>query len=299
MDQSLESQAIQQTIDILLSREIVVGRESDLEDPIMEATRAMLSEEARRHSRSARRLAVAIPIVGLLIGLITLLFVTDQSKGTIFSVLIAVYGIGLPLLHLLPSRRGLRERRRKMASSLAGEFDVRSIGPLIDVWKTDDKQTTEISEKALIDLLPRLKASDSALLDEQHRARLCYCLSLPLENPLYKDARSFLRPATEKQIAFRVAILQAFKQVGDSSAFPFVERLAKREAKTTGEKRVKEAAEVCLPVLRLRAKQERPGRTLLRAADGTMADENKLLRPVAGARESDSEMLLRPGQRDG
>ncbi|HLK56104.1 MAG TPA: hypothetical protein VKU00_06055 [Chthonomonadaceae bacterium] len=119
-----------------------------------------------------------------------------------------------------------------------------------------------------------------------------------VENPLHKDVRALFRPADSRAIAFRVAILQAFAQVGDSKALPVVERLAKGETKTEGEKRIQEAAQACMPALQLRADCAGHSRTLLCAANAAASHEDTLLRPAGGQQKAEPEKLLRPSQRD-
>jgi hypothetical protein len=183
-----------------------------------------------------------------------------------------------------------------MAAKLIEQGDMRSIGPLVDALHLDDGMTREIAFAALIDLLPRLKASDAALLNEAQRAKLCQLLSLPVENPLYKDIRGLFRPANNKAVDFRVAIRQAFAQVGDSKALGVVERLATREAKTEGERRIQEAAEACLPALQTRADLERSSQTLLRASMPSSDASDTLLRPATGTQDSAPEQLLRASE---
>ena len=92
-----------------------------------------------------------------------------------------------------------------------------------------------------------------------------------------------------------MAILQAFAQVGDSSALPIVEKLAREEAKTVDQRRIQEAAQECLPALRLRAQKERDPHTLLRATGSAGNDTETLLRAATTVQETPPEQLLRPG----
>ncbi len=165
---------------------------------------------------------------------------------------------------------------------------------LIDALKLDDLKTREIAQDALISVLPRLQASDAALLNDAQRAKLCHILSLPVENPLFKDVRYLFQPARNSAIDIRIAILQAFEQVGDSKALSVVERLAKREAGSAGEKRIQEAANQCLPALQLRTEEQRSSQTLLRAADASSAATDTLLRATTGTQDVQTEQLLRP-----
>ena len=213
-------------------------------------------------------------------------------------VLSGTLSVGLILsLFIVNSARKPRLRRRTLTARIADQYDVRSVGPLIDALHLDDAKTREIAIAALTDLLPCLKASDTALLDESQRAKLCHLLSVPVENPLHKDVRALFQPADSRAIAFRVAILQAFEQVGDSKALPVV-RLAKVKRKTEGEKRIQEAAQACMPALQLRADCEGRSRTLLRAANAAASHEDTLLRPAGGQQKAEPEKLLRPSQRE-
>lgn len=217
-------------------------------------------------------------------------------------VLPGTLSVGLIVsLFIVNSARNARLRRRALIAQVADQqdqFNTRSIGPLIDALYLDDAKTREIAIAALTEILPTLKASDTALLNESQRARLCYLISVSVDNPLHKDVRALFRPADTRAIAFRVAILQAFEQVGDSNALAVVERLARGETKTAGESLIREAALACLPALQMRTQCEDRSRTLLRAAGAEANHEVALLRPVDGQHEVEPEKLLRSSQQD-
>ncbi|MCW3098404.1 MAG: hypothetical protein JWL77_4022 [Chthonomonadaceae bacterium] len=187
-----------------------------------------------------------------------------------------------------------RKRLRPLAQMLAGLHDVRAAGSLIDTLKLEDRKIHAIAIESLIELLPRLTASDIDLLNAEQRTLLCWKLSSP-PNRFDGNLRPLSQTAYEQQIAFRIAILQAFAQVGDSRALPIVERLARGETKTEEQKRIQKAARECLPLLKLRIEQQRSIQTLLRASDASHADPETLLRPMKGAQETHPEQLLRPG----
>ena len=205
--------------------------------------------------------------------------------------LLALVGI-LSLLFRSDAR--LRKRCIKILGPLSALSDVRAVGPLVNTLKMDYRGIHRVAVAALIDLLPCLQADEADLLNAEQRGLLCRQLSKPLKT-LPANANAASQEVYVRAIAFRVAILQAFAQVGDSSALPLVERLAHGEATTRGQRAIQEAARQCLPALMLRAEQERNGQTLLRAANAADAEGETLLRAAKGARETRHDQLLRPG----
>jgi hypothetical protein len=187
-----------------------------------------------------------------------------------------------------------RKRLRPLAQMLAGLHDVRAIGPLIDTLKLEDRKIHAIALESLTELLPSLTANDSDLLTTEQRALLDSKLR-GMPNRLDGNLRSLSPAAHEQQIAFCIAILKAFGQVGDRTALPTVERLAQREAKTAEQQRVQEAARACLPLLKLRIEQQHSNQTLLRASSPADTDVETLLRPAKDSQETPSNQLLRPG----
>lgn len=189
---------------------------------------------------------------------------------------------------------GSRKQGRRISQTLVSLDDVHTVGPLIDALKLDDSKTHQAVVDALTALLPRLRTEEAHLLNAEQRTHLCRHLSKG-SNSLARNTGPHLQVAAAKAVAFRVAILQAFAQVGDSRALPTVERLAQQLAKTAAQKRIQEEAIACLPALCLRAEQERDTRTLLRAAAASDAGAKTLLRAARGDQETAPEQLLRPG----
>lgn len=128
----------------------------------------------------------------------------------------------------------------------------------------------------MISLLPRMKASDAALLSPEQR----FFLNRALKS---------------KDTALTLAILKAWEQVGDASAIGKVEKLA--EGRGRGERipKVVEAAKDCLPALRQSAERQQIGSQLLRPSDGNLTPSDVLLRPaMPHAPTEPSNQLLRP-----
>ena len=172
-------------------------------------------------------------------------------------------------------RIGMRYRRTTEA--LAAADDVRIVGPLINRLRIDKKSLfgPGVVRQALTRLLPRLRASDASLITAEQQAHLSRSLA----------ALAKLGHDTELQLA----ILAALQQVGGEQAVPVVEGLAH----TSGERRVREAAQACLPYLQERAKHERSRNTLLRASSATARDGGQLLRSTEGSTTTGPEELLR------
>ena len=141
---------------------------------------------------------------------------------------------------------------------------------------------------ALITLLPQLQAADAALLTPSHRHYL---------NSLLRW--EFLTiAAVGPEDALVVAILKAYEQVGDTKAIPYVKRLVGMKARSNRQRVLQQAAQECLPLLRVNASGIDVTKTLLRAS---MPDTNTpeiLLRPVISATTTSDAELLRAATDD-
>jgi hypothetical protein len=91
----------------------------------------------------------------------------------------------------------------------------------------------------------------------------------------------------------KIAALRALEQVGDETALPVVEKLAK----SAGDTQVRFAAQECLPFLQQRADQVRVEQTLLRAS-GPGSSADVLLRPASNGAEAAPQQLLRASRVD-
>lgn len=181
-------------------------------------------------------------------------------------------------------RISLSTKRVAMMRKQAQQRDIKAVGLLAEAltWPEQDLQYEAAS--ALTALLPLLKANHASLLSAAQRDCLHQQLTLP-------NARS--------QSDLIVAILQAFQQVGDTAAIPYVERLANAGARTPQEQKVVLEAQECLPYLRLCADNNAASHSLLRASSMTdTAAADNLLRPARESPETRPEQLLRPGDID-
>lgn len=170
------------------------------------------------------------------------------------------------------------QRQKSASLSLARFNDVRAVGPLAEALHYHDRTRTlsPIAENALIELLPRMKASDAALLSPEQRQHLN-------------------RALRGKNIDLILAILKAYEQVGDTGAIAEVEKLAAGRGSSGNNPRVVAAAQECLPALRQSAERQQAGAQLLRASDAGPASPDTLLRPALPQASTDpADQLLRP-----
>ncbi len=265
----------------------------------VEALAASLSREVETHRKAFLRSMGGLSVLcaagaGMVYSLKHLLG-EDWSANTGFPTLLFTVAFCGAAAWLIASALKPLRRRREIASVLANQDDVRSVGALIDSLSLEDGRMHEIAIDGLIRLLPRLKASDATLLTAVQRTRLCHILSLPAEKPLFSDIGYVFRRANEKDIELRVAILAALEQIGDRSALPIVVRLANGKAKTAGQRRIQEAAQACLPALQLLTRLEGDPLTLLRASDAANTAPGTLLRAAQGVAQTPPGELLRPG----
>jgi len=261
---------------------------------------AALSERITKNIKREGRAIWSIPLFYSLMAMILLVGKTllgdERAMAWITSPLSYVPGMVFWLGmtgFLIGSIVKPRNRLRPMAQTLADTDDVRAIGPLIDTLKLEDRKIRAIAIDGLIKLLPRLQANDAELITPEQRALLCRKLSWPIQG-IDANLRALSPDAYRREVSFRIAILQAFAQVGDSSVLPTVERLTRGEAKTEELRQIQTAAQACLPSLILRCEQIRSHKTLLRAADASDTGAETLLRAVQGNRETPSDQLLRP-----
>ena len=153
------------------------------------------------------------------------------------------------------------------------------VGALLDVYGIHDGFVLGDTRPALIQLLPRLQATDANLLTGSQRKQLYSKLS--------KSDRYFWYNRYWNA-ELKTAILRALEQIGDEKAVPVVEKVAR----TARNPQVRTAAQECLPFLQQRAEQARIEQTLLRASTST-ASPDTLLRPTVATTPTEPQQLLR------
>jgi hypothetical protein len=231
---------------------------------IVDALLDLLREEARaRH----RRRAAGIVILATLLGLVVWLVVWKHGRLSDSPwVQMIVYAIGL----------FAATKAQRNASTVLTKFDdVRTVGALTEALEMGDSTVTSAVGSKLTELLPRLRASDAALLNDKQRRIL--------DRVLMRHSRP----------AFVLAILGAWEQIGDAKSLEPVEKLAAGRGNAFFDRRVHEAAVDCHTALKQRAQAERDAQTLLRPVYST-DPEGTLLRPAHAPGTADPQVLLRP-----
>jgi hypothetical protein len=215
---------------------------------------------------------------------------TETNAGALILVLFEI-GIALASIAIVLSQSS--KRGRKAVEELASNDDVNMIGPLLDARNLPDGKTRHKTTAELIQLLPRLRASDAELLTPAQHGKLRSLLNMSQTNVMNKDVWSLFGPANAQMVDLQIAILKAFEQIGDEKALPIVERLADQQAKTAVQKRLKQAAIECLPSLQQRIELNETSKALLRPAESPISSE-ELLRPATHVGELVPDRLLRP-----
>ncbi|HLK61098.1 MAG TPA: hypothetical protein VKU00_31335 [Chthonomonadaceae bacterium] len=185
------------------------------------------------------------PLAGILLTLMAVVshpsFATDSGRSILFALLAANYVWLFTLLF-----RGA-SRQNQAIKALANTDDLRVVGVMAEALQVADP-TYSIAGAVLIRLLPQMRAEDAALLTPAQR----------------KALREGLRRAASPMGLGRynptlaIAILHALERFGDADDLVLVERLARRKTKTAEQERIRQAAEMCLPLLRARVAGEEP-----------------------------------------
>ncbi|MCW3055027.1 MAG: hypothetical protein JWN14_4197 [Chthonomonadales bacterium] len=261
---------------------------------VVEQPRKRLRYLIHKNQKRVARAAWCAPVFYGLILLTCLITGMDELTSLSFlPILLSVFGI-LGVLFWSDAR--FLKQCRPICREVILQDDVHNVGLLVDALTMRYENINQTVMDALIELLPRLQANDADLLNAEQRARLSSILSKSnIAKRSVTDHRASTQAIYSRLISFRVAILQAFEHVGDSSALPIVEKLTRQEAKTVEQRRIQEAAQECLQALRLRVQQERDPKTLLRAAGSANTETETLLRAATNTQETPPEQLLRPG----
>jgi len=168
-----------------------------------------------------------------------------------------------------------RSQSRKTIQRLSEAWDSRAVGVLAVVAQERDVELSHQAQQALINLLPRVRASDAGFVDAEGMQALIDLLR-------------------EDYNELRLALLKALEQIGDERAISMVMDLRDSPRVNLD---VRQAAAECLPALENRVRLARESATLLRASSGlNPADAAKaLLRPAAGAPTATDNLLRSAG----
>ena len=179
----------------------------------------------------------------------------------------------LPLNLSIIGYWGWNKSKYSEARLLAEFDDIRAVGPLCEALSYGDEHTVKTIRGGLLQLLPRMKASDAGLLNADQK-------------------RSLYKTLGKNDEVWNVTTLRALEQIGDTAAVPFVLPLIRSKNAA-----IQQVAADCLPYLQDRETQERVRLNLLRAAS---AEDSPavLLRPAQSAPEQNQTQLLRPSHQE-
>ena len=189
-----------------------------------------------------------------------------------------VFNLYFPLMLFNAFPSFLAKRRRKTIKLLTEAAGLQEIGPLVEGF--DMMETNVVTMELLVNFLPRLQSSDAHLLTPQHHRILNRQLSGKYH--LYRGSR----------IAFILATLKSYEQIGGMEDLPTVARLAQGKGYAKQNYNIRKAAQECLPYLQARSEGQELRQTLLRASSGNADNAATLLRPTA-ANGGDPAQLLR------
>ena len=173
----------------------------------------------------------------------------------------------------------LAKKWRKTIHALTKAVGLQEVGPLVESLEIVDE--SDVTMALLVNVLPRLQSSDAHLLTPQHHRLLNRRLSGKYH--LYHGSR----------LAFILATLKSYEQIGGMEDLPTVTRLAEGKGYAKQSINVRRAAQECLPYLRARSEVQELRQTLLRASNPAAANPATLLRPASAANVSDPAQMLR------
>lgn len=261
---------------------------SESERKAMEAVSARVDREMAEFEADLRRLQAPGMRYGFLIAswLVIVPYAVVETVLQLITrnwagvLLFAGLGAAASQLHRLT----LTERHKLLARKLSKLDDVRCIGRLAEALEWPDATINQFAIAALTRLLPRVRSTDSVLHTARQRGNLYRMLNL-------SHAR--------KHAEFLIAILRALEQVGDATAIPYVEQIAKAQPTSVAQRKICDAARECLEFVKIRADLNRSSQTLLRASSVTVAGSESLVRPIVTATPADPNELLRADASNG
>ena len=244
----------------------------------VESILALYKAEHDKWFRTQRVLKLIRNALFIVFAVAYILWTGQMPHIGLFLTLFIVTGIFSTLLHM-ETRRAYS---KGIALALTRFDDVSMIGPLIVLYRKN-WDTKEVVIPVLTRLLPRLKTSDAALLNEWQRERLYS----ELDTCVYHSLGNTVN------VEFICAILKALEQVGDAKALPHVEKLA-RFAKS---QHIRQTAQDCLPFFQQCAEQRHISSSLLRPS-APASSSSELVRPATDSKKDKTLLLLRASALD-
>jgi len=169
------------------------------------------------------------------------------------------------------------QSRVRAAQTLADAWEPRAVGALALALYDNDRTVRSVAANALRKLLPHVRASDAAYIDNRQWSALL-ATGTQWHGIIHSET-----------VAMRLALLRALEQIGDERAIPTVTQMMLDD-----DPEVSTQAQVCLSFLEKHQRQTRERSTLLRSAMQETAPD-QLLRAAIGtpAMQTPPEQLLR------
>ena len=248
--------------------EIATKRLIEFGDKGMEVMIATLTKLEEK--RKKRRYALG---VGVIVWLLMMILIPIITKSTL------PINPMITFITIFVSAGAVGASQKQTALTLATLEDVRVVGSLTSSLEWGDAAVRGEARKALQNLLPRLKESDSALLTLEQRKILLKQLTNDRESP-----------------EFLLSILKAFEQIGGEEAISTVTQVYRGLTPSGTFPDVKAAALEILPSLEARKIRQEQSQNLLRPSALSDPQPETLLRPVMGesSHTEDATQLLRP-----
>ncbi len=264
-----QGQAIDsKTLEALSSKKVQI-REQARQVVDQAGVDALLATVRAEGMRRAKRRKVGIGILCFYALLVIIMVATDHGKS------MGSFG---GMTGVLATLFAASQAQRNAAKELAKYDDVRGVGPLTEALEFQDKETTAAVEPTLVELLPRLKASDHDLLEEAHRKALT------------------MRMLAYKNPKLSAAILKGYEQVADEAAVKAIREVAAGEHKAGADPAIRKLAADVLPGAESAAVRLTQYGTLLRPADASALGD-RLVRPAAaGVFATDADRLVRAAE---
>lgn len=210
-------------------------------------------------------------------------------------------------LHVADFLPPLSSQRAVVIDLLSETNDCADVPTLLDVLQLEDeldpragrdsKRLRELTEAALVRLLPHLDEETAFGLSESGRAWLFRLLEDHSEFLMpIQDGGGLRRgvPYSPLDVPMTLALLKAYMVVGDDRALFRISLLANLDWQATEDsRRIKQAASECEPVLRANVAAREARLSLLRMSGGPAVAQDQLLRVPTEQEDARAQSLLR------
>ena len=250
-------------------------------------TAAEIQTRLRNMNRAARRrvyrFALALIAISVAPMFIALMLSAPAQAAVIRAIFVAFSVVAGTLGGVFLINK--RAKPVQEYAQIARDGGAAAVGPLLELRRDNlTPANGSAIDAALALCLPQMRAEDAGKLNPAQRRLLLSFLRIAPIGEAPDAART----------DFRVAALQALAQIGEASDLPLVEGIAGMDAKKADTLRVQEAAQECLPLLKVRLGLLSDAKTLLRASTPENETGGTLLRAASGPNVAKPNELLRP-----